>query len=95
MYKSVSISNIMIIRTNLSSGGGGHYFIDTVYRIILIVTTIDRATRIMHSLAIKLSPFPPVGGGGQGVTSAWSPLGNFLEGQAHPNPSSNQVFLFF
>ena len=32
-----------------------------------------------------------------GVTSAWSPLGNFLEGQAHPNVfclSSNQVFLF-
>ena len=24
-------------------------------------------------------------GGGKGVTSAWSPLGNFLEGQAHPN----------
>ena len=23
--------------------------------------------------------------GGMGVTSAWSPLGNFLEGQAHPN----------
>ena len=23
--------------------------------------------------------------GGKGVTSAWSPLGNFLEGQAHPN----------
>ena len=34
-------------------------------------------------------------GGGKGVTSAWSPLGNFLEGQAHPNLSSNQVFLFF
>ena len=39
-------------------------------------------------------------GGGMGVTSAWSPLGNFLEGQAHPNVfafclSSNQVFLFF
>ena len=33
--------------------------------------------------------------GGKGVTSAWSPLGNFLEGQAHPNLSSNQVFLFF
>ena len=36
--------------------------------------------------------------GGMGVTSAWSPLGNFLEGQAHPNVfclSSNQVFLFF
>ena len=33
-----------------------------------------------------------------GVNSAWSPLGNFLEGQAHPNVfclSSNQVFLFF
>ena len=33
-----------------------------------------------------------------GVTSAWSPLGDFLEGQAHPNVfclSSNQVFLFF
>ena len=30
-----------------------------------------------------------------GVTSAWSPLGNFLEGQAHLNLSSNQVFLFF
>ena len=25
------------------------------------------------------------GGGGMGVTSAWSPLGNFIEGQAHPN----------
>ena len=26
-----------------------------------------------------------VGGGrGGGVTSAWSPLGNFMEGQAHP-----------
>ena len=24
-------------------------------------------------------------GGGVGVTSAWSPLGNFIEGQAHPN----------
>ena len=24
-------------------------------------------------------------GGGMGVTSAWSPLGNFIEGQAHPN----------
>ena len=23
--------------------------------------------------------------GGMGVTSAWSPLGNFIEGQAHPN----------
>ena len=23
--------------------------------------------------------------GGMGVTSSWSPLGNFLEGQAHPN----------
>ena len=34
-------------------------------------------------------------GGGMDVTSAWSPLGNFLEGQAHPNLSSNQVFLFF
>ena len=34
-------------------------------------------------------------GGGKGVTSAWSPLGNFLEGQAHPNLSSNQVCLFF
>ena len=39
-------------------------------------------------------------GGGMGVTSAWSPLGNFLEGQAHPNVfafclPSNQVFLFF
>ena len=33
--------------------------------------------------------------GGKGVTSAWSPLGNFLEGQAHPNLSYNQVFLFF
>ena len=33
--------------------------------------------------------------GGGGVTSAWSPLGNFLEGQAHSNLSSNQVFLFF
>ena len=30
-----------------------------------------------------------------GVTSAWSPLGNFLEGQVHPNLSLNQVFLFF
>ena len=35
------------------------------------------------------------GGGGKGVTSAWSPLGNFLQGQAHPNLSSNQGFLFF
>ena len=38
--------------------------------------------------------------GGMGVTSAWSPLGNFSEGQAHTNVfafclSSNQVFLFF
>ena len=24
-------------------------------------------------------------GGGMGVTSAWSPLGNFIEGQAHPS----------
>ena len=36
-----------------------------------------------------------------GVTSAWSPLGNFLEGQAHPNGfaflqfSSNQGFSIF
>ena len=33
--------------------------------------------------------------GEKGVTSAWSSLGNFLEGQAHPNLSSNQVFLLF
>ena len=26
-----------------------------------------------------------VGRGGGGVTPAWSPLGNFIEGQAHPN----------
>ena len=26
-----------------------------------------------------------MGGGGMSVTSAWSPLGNFIEGQAHPN----------
>ena len=24
-------------------------------------------------------------GGGMGVISAWSPLGNFLEGQVHPD----------
>ena len=38
--------------------------------------------------------------GGMGVTSPWSPLGNFLEGQAHPNVfaflqfSSNRCLIF-
>ena len=32
------------------------------------------------------------GVGGMGVTSAWSPLGNFLEGQAHPNVFAFQQF---
>ena len=41
------------------------------------------------------------GGGGMGDTSAWSPLGNFIEGQAHPNVfaflqfSSNQGLFIF
>ena len=40
-------------------------------------------------------------GWGMGVTSAWSPLGNFIEGQAHPNVfaflqfSSNRGFSIF
>ena len=34
MYKSVSISNIMIIGTNLNSKGGGHYFIPRELNII-------------------------------------------------------------
>ena len=33
--------------------------------------------------------------GGMGVTSAWSPLGNFLEGQAHPNLHRTRFFYFF
>ena len=32
---------------------------------------------------------------GEGCYLRVVPLGNFLEGQAHPNLSSNQVFLFF
>ena len=34
-------------------------------------------------------------GGGKCVTSAWSPLGNFLEGQAHPNLHRTKFFYFF
>ena len=34
-------------------------------------------------------------GGGKGVTSAWSPLGNFLEGQAHPNLHRTRFCYFF
>ena len=33
--------------------------------------------------------------GGKGVTSAWSPLGNFLEGQAHPNLHRTRFCYFF
>ena len=51
----------MITGTNLNSGGGGGALSHTlraqyhsqIYRINLIVKPIDRATRIMHSLAIK------------------------------------------
>ena len=35
------------------------------------------------------------GGGGKGVTSAWSPLGNFLEGQVHPNLHRTRFCYFF
>ena len=58
MYNSVSISNIMIIGTNLNSGGEGGGAISIaqyhsqIYRNNLIVKPIDRATIIMHSLAI-------------------------------------------
>ena len=46
--------------------------------------------KVLHGLVGKRClVYLDDGGGGQGVTSAWSPLGNFLEGQAHPNPSSN------
>ena len=47
--------------------------------------------KVLHGLVGKrcLVYLDDGGGGGKGVTSAWSPLGNFLEGQAHPNPSSN------
>ena len=34
-------------------------------------------------------------GGGRVSTPRGPPLGNFLEGQAHPNLSSNQVFSIF
>ena len=34
-------------------------------------------------------------GGGKGVTSAWPPLGNFLEGQAHPNLHRTRFCYFF
>ena len=44
---------------------------------------VDKYFMMFEKVAISL--------GGKGVTSAWSPLGNFLEGQAHPNLSSNQV----
>ena len=49
----------------------------------------------VHHLISSIDYNVFIGGGGKGVTSAWSPLGNFLEGQAHPNLSSNQVLLFF
>ena len=48
-----------------------------------------------------LTPIHRKHGGGGGFTSAWSPLGNFIEGQAHPNVfaflqfSSNQVLSIF
>ena len=48
-----------------------------------------------HVNALSHEPLSRMGEGGKGVTSAWSPLGNFSEGQAHPNLSSNQVLLFF
>ena len=65
--------------------------------------TLPSRHRIRHSSPGGLRPSTlPLGyggspqyGGGEGVTSAWSPLGNFLERQAHPNLSSNQVLLFF
>ena len=37
------------------------------------------------SILFNLSDLRKGDGGGMGVTSAWSPLGNFIEGQAHPN----------
>ena len=45
-------------------------------------------TRIYAAPAVKgliLKLVLHNGQGGMGVTSAWSPLGNFIEGQAHPN----------
>ena len=44
---------------------------------------------------IKQHSTTRVGGGGKGVTSAWSPLGNFLEGQAHPNLHQTRFCYFF
>ena len=38
---------------------------------------------------------PWITGRGKGVTSAWSPLGNFLEGQAHPNLHRTRFCYFF
>ena len=40
---------------------------------------------VEHAIAGYLRLPQPTPGGRVGVTSAWSPLGNFLEGQAHPN----------
>ena len=64
---------------------------------VIILCNYDYYVIIMCNI---LTPPLYWGGGGVGVTSAWSPLGNFLEGQAHPNVfaflqfSSNQGFIF-
>ena len=68
-----------------------------VYVRMIIFTVVDlgKVYKELYDLPIILlnlaaiflyfNDTSPVIRGGMGVTSAWSPLGNFLEGQAHPN----------
>ena len=64
----------------------GIYIVVKAYAVMRHNLTWLRKQVIAHGSLLGFEFFKcDKGGGGMGVTSAWSPLGNFIEGQAHPN----------